>query len=383
MKKTYKDLFSEIKPDDELLLSLMNSRKKTSHKNFYIAATACIAACTVVVFCCFASVSYKSKSSVNIPVAYETRLQSEPQKHIGKSIIGNKKAVEIDADVIIEGNIKNLKVYTASVKHFSEKKLFEVLYGENGFYFGDKNKTGMFTTELGALTFDVNIDIENNSNLNSKGTDFADGCDYSYSDAKKLADMFTKKYNVENFCFKEGRIEKSFSPFYGNWRSGFYIFNYVQYADGFAIETATSDVDSSVASNLIIKMDNEGIVGLNIFGLDLTEKEALNGNIISVESAIDIIEKNIDGLWLSEFAPIIEIRLEYILCKNVNNSHELVPCWHFCIDQSELKTLDIQTQRENDTNDLCINAVTGEFYRVADRYPVFQTSDGFISTWNN
>ncbi len=383
MKKTYKELFSEIKPDDELLLSLMNSRKKTSHKKYYIAAAACIAICTVVVCYCFASVSNKSESSVNIPVAYETKLQSEPQKHIGKSINGNKKAVKIDADVIIEGNINNLKVYTASVNHFSEKALFEVLYGENGFYFGDKNKSGMFTTELGSLTFDVNIDIEKNGNCNSKGTDYADGCDYSYSDAKNLADKFIKKYNVENYCFKEGRIEKSFSPFYGNWRSGFYIFNYVQYVDGFAVETVTSDVDSSVASDLTIKMDNEGIVGLNIFGLDLTEKEALNGNIISVESAIDIIEKNIDDLWLSEFAPIIEIRLEYILCKNVDKSHELVPCWHFCIDQSELKKLDIQTQRENDTNDLCVNAVTGEIYRVADRYPVFQTEEGFISTWNN
>lgn len=382
MKKQYKELFSSIKADEELLISVLNSDKKLTNIKPFIAVAACIAACAITVCFHLVKVAETDKSSIDIPIAYETRLQNEPQKHIKKYIKNNKSIIKIDADVIIEGNIKDLKVYNAEIKKFSYESLFEILYGENRLYYGDKNNAAIFTTELGGMTFDVNIDIESTEKEVSEDRNFADGCDFSYADAKKIADLFLEKYNMSDYNFIQGRIEKSFSPFYGNWRSGFYIFKFTQYANGFPIETVTSDVESSVASDLTVKIDNEGIVGLNLFGLDLNEKKSVHDEIISVENAIDIIEKNIENLWLSEFAPIVEIRLEYILDKNDNNALELVPCWHFCIDQSELKSLDIQTQRDNDTNDLCVNAITGELYRVADRYPVFQTADGLISSWN-
>ncbi|MBQ2973906.1 MAG: hypothetical protein IJE19_06085 [Clostridia bacterium] len=382
MKKQYKEIFSQISPDDTLLHSVLHNQKARHAKKYIGLCAACFAVCIAALCVYLANDSETEKSSINIPVAYETKLQPEPQKHIGKTIKKGDGHITIDADVIVEGDINNLKIYEASVRKFSESSVLNVLFSKNGLYFGDKNNSGIFETELGGTTFDVRIDFEKSDKTESDDKNYADGCTLSYSDAKKLADEFIKKTNQNDYCFKEGRIEKSFSPFYGNWRSGFYVYNYIQYADGFAVETVTSDVDSSVASDMTIKIDNEGIVGLNMFGLDLTEKKVLNGDINSVESAIDIIERNIDDLWLSEYAPIVEIRLEYILNKKEDNSLELVPCWHFCIDQSELKNLDIQTQRENDTNDLCVNAITGEIYRVADRYPVFQTADGLVSMWN-
>lgn len=382
MKKQYKELFSDIRPDEELLNSIINPRKNSSVKKYFIAAAACAVVCAIAVCYQLANDSVTTKSRVDIPIAYETRFQPESQKHIRKFIKKGNGKIKIDADVVIEGKKEDLKIYNASIKKFSEDKIIEILYGENGLYYGDKNNAGIFETRLGGFTFDVSIDIDASKKIVSKGNDYAEGCGFSYTEAKRLADVFIEKSEINNYRIKEGRIEKSFSPFYGNWRSGFYIFNYTQYADGFSVETVTSEIESSVASNLSIKIDNEGIVGLNMYGLDLKEKHSLKGDIISVEAAIDIIEKNIENLWLSEFAPIVEIRLEYILDKNDNNNIELVPCWHFCIDQTELKSLDIQTQRENDTNDLCVNAVTGEIYRVADRYPVYQTVEGLKSTWN-
>lgn len=382
MRKQYKEIFYEIKAEDELFLSVLNTRKTSSSKRVFVAAAACVAVCAFAFCIHFINDSETADSSIDIPIAYETKLQTEAQKHIGKQIKTKKGFIEIDADVIIEGNIKDLKIYSASVKRFSVESLMGILYGENGLYYGDKSNSGIFTTELGGMTFDVSIDLDKKTKRISNGSDYAEGCSFSYADARLIADAFSEKNNMKDFIFKEGRIEKSFSPFYGNWRSGFYIFDYVQYADGFLVETVSSDVESSVASGLTVKIDDEGIVGLNMFGLDLIEKKSVYDDVVTVETAINIIENNIENLWLSEYAPIVEIRLEYILDKNDDNSLELVPCWHFCIDQSELKTLDIQTQRENDTNDLCVNAITGEIYRVADRYPVYQTADGVINTWN-
>ena len=94
-----------------------------------------------------------------------------------------------------------------------------------------------------------------------------------------------------------------------------------------------------------------------------------------LDEAIDLIEKSLDELWLSEYAPIIEIRLEYLLDEAENGELMLFPCWRFCVDKTKLLTLPLEMQRENDTNDLCMNAVTGEMFRTMERYPAFQIAE--------
>lgn len=387
MKNEYKDIFNGIFPDDELVNSVTEISVKRKSAVKPIVAAVCVLAVLVGVlsanFIKNTPDASKKTDTVTVLVAYETRRNSESSKHITKTISGNGKEIKIDADVIIEGNAGDMCIYSADDTVFYEEELKKALYEGEKLYWGEEKRAYIGYPTGSGITFNVSEKSGNISDF-SKGDGYARGCEMSYVQAKETADKFVLKSGKSNFRFVEGNISDTFSAGrgYSSTGAGFYSFKYLQYIDGFPLETVTSNVYSGVASLLDIFINDEGITYLRMCGLDLTKKEEFNGNIMSVENAIEKIENNLSDLWLSEYAPIVEIRLEYMLDSAENGELELAPCWHFCIDQTKIKFLSTEEQRKNDTNDLCINAVTGEMFRVADRYPVYQTKDGIISTWN-
>lgn len=387
MKNEYKEVFDLIVPDDELVNSVtkFSSKKKNSYKP--LAAAICV----LSAFVCVLSVNLVKKTHdnpvktdvVTVLVAHETGRNVESSKHIEKTLSSGVKKIKIDADVIIEGKAGDMCIYSADDTFFYEEELKKAVFVGEKLYWGEENRAFIGYPTGSGITFNVSEKGGETARF-LKGEGYARGCETSYVRAKETADRFILKMGKNNFKFVEGNIldTYTFGKGYSSTGTGFYSFKYLQYVDGFPLETVTSNVYNGVASLLDIFVNDEGVTYLRMCGLDLVKKKELNGKIISVETAIELIEKNLSDLWLSEYAPIVEIRLEYMLDCAENGEMELVPCWHFCIDQTDIKFLSTEEQRRNDTNDLCINAVTGEMFRVADRYPVYQTKDGIISTWN-
>ena len=400
MRNNYKKIFDEVIPDKKLVDSVISM---TEEKKISFSKTVAVAACFLFVIGGLAAGIYFNSSDdsmpkteiVDIPVAYETKNKSETVKHIKTKICSGDKTVFIDADVIIEGEAEKMCLYSAEYKQFSVEDFEELLYGEGGFYYAENKRestimpilsprgTGMiFEAESKAVTLDRIIKKQLEEKL-VNGKNQVELCELTYSQARNLADDFLQRIEFNDFEFYEGKINPTvFTD--GKYVIGSYDIQYYQYADGFSIETVSPNVLNGVASDLNIKIDDDGIVNLRLCGLNLRVKEELNGNIMNVETAIEKAEEALPELWLSEYAPVVEIRLEYMLDELEDGRLELVPCWHFCIDETALKHQSIEIQRANDTNDLCINAVTGEMYRVGNRYPVYQLSDGSIAgTWNN
>ncbi|MDR1409859.1 MAG: hypothetical protein LBJ12_06300, partial [Oscillospiraceae bacterium] len=55
--------------------------------------------------------------------------------------------------------------------------------------------------------------------------------------------------------------------------------------------------------------------------------------ILTIDQALDLVEKQLPSLWLSPYAPIIDIRLENLVVDNGDGSSAVIPCWHLCIDR--------------------------------------------------
>ncbi len=388
MREKYKEIYKNINPDNELLNSVIMSVNQKNKINAFKYFS--VSACVIAAFCVVGVgvyVNYKSEISVineiiNVPLAYETKKQTHGEKHIVRELQNGKKKLYIDADVIVEGDIDKMCIYNAEYTDFSPEEFEEMLCNDERFYSGVKEyekfiypkDTGFYLQSKNKL-FNETVKFEKSKNS---------GCKITVNEATEIVKLFVKTARLDEFKLVKTDIVEPEMLGSGICTDGYYSFQYYQYADGFPLETVSADVYSGIASSLNFRVDDDGIVRLMISGLDLTVKQNAKGKIMSVEKAIEITENSLPELWLSEYAPVVEIRLEYMLHELEDKTLILIPCWHFCIDETQLKKMSVKIQRENDTNDLCIDAVTGEMFRVADRYPVYLMSDGsIISTWKN
>lgn len=397
MRNKYKEIFDEIKPDNEILeYAVISAEMQENYGKKSLSAALSVALILTVVgaglYFYETDKNNESKEMINIPVAYETKEEICSERHITKQLKNAGKKVKIDADVIIEGRSNEMCIYKAEFIEQSVEKIENLLYSENGFFKAkDERKSAVMPIlhpRGTGITFDASPKIIKPDEYSESKTEETlkdykiTNCKISYSEARKIADLFLAEGGFDDYFFVRGNITPA-SVKGGKSVAGYYDIQYYQYSDGFPLETVSPDVYNGVASDLNVKIDDDGISGLRICGLNLSVKEMLNGEIMDVEAAIKSVEENLPDLWLSEYAPVVEIRLEYLLDELDDGSMELVPCWHFCIDETELKHQSIEIQRKNDTNDLCINAVTGEMYRVGNRYPVYQYSDGsIVGTWS-
>lgn len=376
MKKAYKEMFDEIRVDDNIVEEVLEkSKEKTLVK--YVVLAACFVLLVFAGAGVFENKSHKEISRTGVmstEYAQAVRVEQETAKRITRGLKCGEKMVKIDADVVVDGHVDDMRVYSASYRIFSAEKFSEILLGEGGMFKGNKEDASIGIPLGSGINFGVYNYLSAENNPISKGDGYAKGCEISYEEAEKIADSFLEAEGSTDYVFVRGEICEPIT--YGSESApmGYYEFRYIQYADGFPVESVTSEVYAGTASELTVQVDDRGIIFVRMSGLDLSER-AEPEKIIMLEEAIDIVEKSLGELWLSEYAPIIEIRFEYLLDEDENGKMKLFPCWHFCIDKTQLLTLPVDVQRENDTNDLCMNAVTGEMFRTMERYPAFQTAE--------
>lgn len=376
MKKTYKEIFDKIMVSDEIVGDVINqSKNKFSAK--YVALAACFIA---IVFAGVGIIVNHSPREidktevVSVSHALGSAEKEEIVRYVSREISDGGKTVKINANVVADGHAYDMHVYSAKHRVYSVEKFEEILLGENGMFRGNKDDASVGVPLGSGINFGVYNYLSADNKPISKSEGYAKGCEISYEEARAVADEFLKAEGSTDYVFVKGEVCEPITYGGESASMGYYEFKYIQYADGFPVESVTSNVYAGTASELTVQVDDRGVIFVRMSGLDLSEKEKPE-RMIMLDDAIDLIEKNLDELWLSEYAPIIEIRLEYLLDKNENGELMLFPCWRFCVDKTQLLTLPLEVQRENDTNDLCMNAVTGEMFRTMERYPAFQTAE--------
>lgn len=376
VRNTYKELFNEIKVSDELLESAMqNTQNRSFVKCFALAACfVLVIFAGVGIFISHAPDEIEKTEVVSVSHALVSVEKEEIVRYVSREISGGGKTVKINANVVADGHAYDMHVYSAKHRVYSVEKFEEILLGENGMFKGNKDDASIGIPLGSGINFGVYNYLSAENKPVAKADGYAKGCEISYKEAKVLSDDFLKAEGSTDYVFVEGKICEPITYGVESAPMGYYEFRYVQYADGFPVESVTSNVYAGTASELTVQIDDRGVIFVRMAGLDLSEREKPE-KIIMLEEAIDLVEKSLDELWLSEYAPIIEIRFEYLLDETENGELKLFPCWRFCVDKTQLLTLPLEVQRENDTNDLCMNAVTGEMFRTMERYPVFQTAE--------
>mgnify|MGYP003300814678 CR=1 FL=1 len=376
MRDTYKKVFDEVKVGDEVVEEVL-SQSKNRFPVKYIVLAACFAAVILAGAGIFANNNPPKNDETEVisaSHALDSAEKEEIVRYVSKEISCGGKKVKINASVVADGHAGDMHIYMAKHRVYSAERFEKILLGENGMFNGNKEDASIGFPLGSGINFGVYNYLSADNKPTARGAGYAKGCETSFDDAKRISDEFLKAEGSADYVFVSGEVCDPIA--YGGECApmGYYEFRYIQYADGFPVESVTSNVYAGTASELTVQVDDRGIVFVRMSGLDLSEKEKPE-KMIMLDEAIDLIEKSLDELWLSEYAPIIEIRLEYLLDEAENGELMLFPCWRFCVDKTQLLTLPLEVQRENDTNDLCMNAVTGEMFRTMERYPAFQIAE--------
>lgn len=376
MRDTYKKVFDEVKVGDEVVEEVL-SQSKNRFPVKYIVLAACFAAVILAGAGIFANNNPQKNDETEVisaSHALDSAEKEEIVRYVSKEISCGGKKVKINASVVADGHAGDMHIYKAKHRVYSAERFEEILLGENGMFNGNKEDASIGFPLGSGINFGVYNYLSADNKPTARGAGYAKGCETSFDDAKRISDEFLKAEGSADYVFVSGEVCDPIA--YGGECApmGYYEFRYIQYADGFPVESVTSNVYAGTASELTVQVDDRGIIFVRMSGLDLSEKEKPE-KMIMLDEAIDLIEKSLDELWFSEYAPIIEIRLEYLLDEAENGELMLFPCWRFCVDKTKLLTLPLEMQRENDTNDLCMNAVTGEMFRTMERYPAFQIAE--------
>lgn len=139
MRNKYKEIFDEIKPDNEILeYAVISAEMQENYRKKSLSAALSVALILTVVgaglYFYETDKNNESKEMINIPVAYETKEEICSERHITKQLKNAGKKVKIDADVIIEGRSNEMCIYKAEFIEQSVEKIENLLYSENGFF---------------------------------------------------------------------------------------------------------------------------------------------------------------------------------------------------------------------------------------------------------
>ncbi len=326
-------------------------------------------------------------TSVAPPSSEETEIQkiisSTPDTY-KKTLSGGNGAV-FDAKVIVPENVTTLGRYSAKSRSVDDADI-EVLKnlllgdrpvsGTNGQYEcimddgmpASLRVAGPGSSSYGTFGFSWSSVYDNYPLLPAQGSNYARGCSFSLDEAVAKAQNLLDAIDITDFRLVSAKIMEPDETYGKREKTGSYEILYYQYVDNMPIlADGTLMLNDRMATSFQAHINERGFFSTSLRSLNLTKTENIT-RILSLEQAVSLIESKLPSLWLSAYVPIMEISLEYMVNQTADGQLYVAPCWHFCVDKLEYYNLDIEMQRKHDSNDLIMDAVTGEMFRIADRY---------------
>jgi hypothetical protein len=288
---------------------------------------------------------------------------SEPER-VNRLLSNDGTYVAVNANVVIPQAEYPLHTYKADYLEYDkdlirkallgnsttvrEDNYFEYTVGKRTSYlsFGSDKLTGFFEygLEQGIVAYEPVPSAKH-----------AAGCITTPEQALETANEMHKKLGFENFVLEksevvtikylDNRIEAT------GW--GAYRITYVQKADGLSLGGA--------ANILRFIINDKGIIEAFCSGYQLNEREAIN-SIMSLDSALNLVEEQLPSLWFPRSLNITKISLEYILYEDKGEIFS-APCWRLFSGRSIFDEFGLQKPDAGiGIDDLCVNAVTGQIF---------------------
>ena len=255
---------------------------------------------------------------------------------------------------IVTGGIANDKVFRTIDLFFS---------GDDPMFNPGAEKTAEDDPSAGLLPggfyFGVSEVLSASNHPTALKPGWAKGCNISPDDARRLSDKLLGRLGMTDFELVSSQVVEPLTERGNRAKRGRYEYKYVQVADGIPLSSGEPD-----STGCTVAIDDRGVVDARLTRLELGESKIVNSKVMTLDGVLAVLQKKLAAAGLVKDSIVKEISFEYMSVEDPETYNSTVfPCWRFCI--ATTATLEQYGEYEND---IIINAVTGEFYAVTNRY---------------
>lgn len=300
------------------------------------------------------------ESLVNVPDDSGSHGEAVPKlaqtEHLKRDISFDGKTVHIDADIIVPNITGDIRIYSAQYRFFDRFELEDLFFtGADPLYNPGSEKNDEDNPQVGlnagGFYFGISEVLSPSNHPTASNPGWAKGCKLSPQEARRIADKLLGYLAMPDLELVSSQVAEPLA-YSGNCaKFGRYVYEYVQVADGIPLSSGEPD-----STELIIEIDDRGVVSVNLRRLELGESETVNGRVMTLDGALTVLQKKLATVGLAKGMVVNKITFEYMSVEDPETYDSTVcPCWRFGVD---LKAS--MAQYNEYSNDIIMNAVTGE-----------------------
>lgn len=285
-------------------------------------------------------------------------------EHLKRDISSGGITVHIDADIKVPKITGDIRTYSAQYRFFDLLELEDLFFsGDDPMFNPGSEKTAEDDPSAGLLPggffFGVSEVLSASNHPTALKPGWAKGCNISPDDARRLSDKLLGRLGMTDFELVSSQVVEPLTERGNRAKRGRYEYKYVQVADGIPLSSGEPD-----STGCTVAIDDRGVVDARLTRLELGESKIVNSRVMTLDGVLAVLQKKLAAAGLVKDSIVKEISFEYMSVEDPETYNSTVfPCWRFCI--ATTATLEQYGEYEND---IIINAVTGEFYAVTNRY---------------
>lgn len=285
-------------------------------------------------------------------------------EHLKRDISSGGITVHIDADIKVPKITGDIRTYSAQYRFFDLLELEDLFFsGDDPMFNPGSEKTAEDDPSAGLLPggfyFGVSEVLSASNHPTALKPGWAKGCNISPDDARRLSDKLLGRLGMTDFELVSSQVAEPLTERGNRAKRGRYEYKYVQVADGIPLSSGEPD-----STGCTVAIDDRGVVEARLTRLELGESKIVNSRVMTLDGVLAVLQKKLAAAGLVKDSIVKEISFEYMSVEDPETYNSTVfPCWRFCI--ATTATLEQYGEYEND---IIINAVTGEFYAVTNRY---------------
>lgn len=285
-------------------------------------------------------------------------------EHLKRDISSGGITVHIDADIKVPKITGDIRTYSAQYRFFDLFELEDLFFsGDDPMFNPGSEKTAEDDPSAGLLPggfyFGVSEVLSASNHPTALKPGWAKGCKISPDDARRLSDKLLSRLGITDFELVSSQVVEPLTERGNRAKRGRYEYKYVQVADGIPLSSGEPD-----STGCTVAIDDRGVVEARLTRLELGESKIVNSRVMTLDGVLAVLQKKLAAAGLVKDSIVKEISFEYMSVEDPETYNSTVfPCWRFCI--ATTATLEQYGEYEND---IIINAVTGEFYAVTNRY---------------
>lgn len=285
-------------------------------------------------------------------------------EHLKRDVSSGGITVHVDANVKVPKITGDIHTYSAQYRFFDRFELEDLFFtGSDPMFTPGSEKTADDNPSVGlgagGFNFGVSETLSASNHPTALKPGWAKGCDISPEEARALSDKLLSRLEIKDFELVSSQVVEPLSESGNRAKHGKYEYKYVQVADGIPLSSGEPD-----STGFTVGIDSRGVIEARLMRIELGEGETVSGKVMTLDGALAVLQKKLVLAGCVKDSIVKEISFEYMSVEDPETYNLTVfPCWRFCVDGAA--TVKQYGEYEND---FIINAVTGEFRTVVNRY---------------